>query len=72
MTAPLTASDVRALLRIACIQAGSQKAWAEKHGVSRAYVCDVVNGRREPSPAVLKPLGLRLHQVERLYAADGA
>jgi DNA-binding transcriptional regulator YdaS (Cro superfamily) len=36
----------------------SQAAWARKHGVSPAYVSDVINGRREPGPAILDALGI--------------
>lgn len=50
--------DVCRLLRAECRTAGSQKAWAERHGVSPAFVCDVLNARREPSGAILSALGL--------------
>jgi hypothetical protein len=43
----------------ACKEAGGQRAWAARHGVSPAYVGDVIHGRRAPTDAVLKPLGLR-------------
>lgn len=36
----------------------SQAAWAKKHGLSPAYVSDVINGRREPGKAILEALGL--------------
>lgn len=51
--------DVAARLRRACEQAGSQQAWAAANGVSAAYVCDVLNARREPGEAILRGLGLR-------------
>jgi len=46
------------LLAAECIKAGSQIAWAKAHGVSGAYVSDVLAGRRDPGEAVLKALGL--------------
>ena len=36
---------------------GSQSAAAKAWGLSPAYVCDLLAGRREPGPAFLKPLG---------------
>jgi hypothetical protein len=50
--------DVLRILRGACASAGSQRAWAEKHGLSAAYVSDVLKGRRNPGPAICKPLRL--------------
>lgn len=51
--------DVYAMLRKECKAAGSQSKFAEKHGVSAAYVSDVLNGRQDPGPALLTALGLR-------------
>ena len=48
---------VRDALIAACKAAGGQKAWAAQHGVSAAYVCDVLAGRREPCESILRPLG---------------
>lgn len=50
--------DVCRMLRAECAKAGSQKAWAEAHGMSPAYVCDVLRARREPGDAILAALGL--------------
>ena len=36
----------------------SQAAWAKEHGISQAYVSDVINRRREPGKAILEALGL--------------
>lgn len=36
---------------------GSQKAVADSLGVSQQYVCDVLNGRREPGKKMLTALG---------------
>lgn len=55
----MTAAEVRDLLREACIDAGSQRAWATEHGVSPVYVSDVLSGRREPGEKILDALGLR-------------
>lgn len=60
MSAPgLTSLDVCARLRAACRAAGGQQAWAQQNGVSPAYVCDVLNARRDPGDSILRALGLR-------------
>lgn len=46
-------------LRDAVAEAGSQKAWAAKHGVSTQYVNDCLKGRREIGRAISEPLGYR-------------
>jgi DNA-binding transcriptional regulator YdaS (Cro superfamily) len=58
--APLLDSmDVFARLRAACERAGGQGAWAERHGMSAAYVSEVLNAKREPGPGILRALGLQ-------------
>lgn len=37
----------------------TQGAWASANKVMPSYVSDVINGRRDPSPAILKALGLK-------------
>lgn len=49
--------DMIAILRSACATAGTQAAWAAKHGFSPAYVSDVLNGRRDMSEALANALG---------------
>ena len=46
------------MIREECAQAGSQYQWATKHRLSPAYISDVLQGRRNPGPAVLKALRL--------------
>lgn len=58
----MTTADIRDMLRRACETAGSNKAWAGKHGVSEAYVSDVLNGHRSPGPAICTALG-----IEQVY-----
>lgn len=61
MSAPdFDALDVVRMLREACKAAGSQRAWAERHQVPPTVVCDVIRGERDPSPTILRALGLRL------------
>lgn len=49
---------VRLLLRESVRKAGTAQAWGAVHGLSRAYVSEVVTGRRPPSATVLAALGL--------------
>lgn len=46
------------LLRAAVDKAGTQTAFAKKHGVSISYVNDVLQGRRAAGAKILKALGL--------------
>lgn len=49
--------DIREHLRIAVLTAGSQKAFAARHGISPAYINDVLQGRREPGEKILAAIG---------------
>lgn len=55
----MTSDDVRKILKAECDDCGSQVVWATKHSLSPSYTSDVLNGRREPGPALLSALGLR-------------
>lgn len=57
LTPMMTDTNLLDLLRDACETAGSQRAWADGHGLSTAYVCDVLGGRRQPGKKVLDALG---------------
>ena len=54
-----TVVNLSARLRDLVQAHGSQRAAARHLGISPQYVCDLLKGRREPGPAVLKKLGLR-------------
>jgi hypothetical protein len=54
----LSSEQVRERLKTACEEAGSQAAWAREHGMSAAYLHDVINGRRNVGKAILRALGL--------------
>jgi hypothetical protein len=67
---PVTAEDVRALLRQRVDTEGSALAWSRRHGVSTAYVLDALAGRRGPGPAILEALGVeKADAVYRLREA---
>ena len=57
-------------LREMASEMGSQKALAEKLGVTQSYLSDVLNGRREPGPKMLAALGLEAEKVFK-KKADG-
>nr|WP_314074712.1 hypothetical protein [uncultured Roseococcus sp.] len=52
-------ADMYRVLGEACAAAGGQNAWAARHGLSRQYVSDVMNARRQPGEAILQALGLQ-------------
>lgn len=51
-------NDVISRLMNACHAEGGQSAWAKKHGVSAAYVSDVLKSRRLPGDKITEALGL--------------
>lgn len=65
----LTYDDIRARLSAAVRDLGSQKALAEKAGVSQTYLCDVLRGRREPGERLLAAIDLR--RVDRFVSLRG-
>lgn len=52
--------DIHAELMKAVERAGNQSLLAEKLGVSRVYVSDMVNRRRSISPKIAQALGFEL------------
>jgi DNA-binding transcriptional regulator YdaS (Cro superfamily) len=54
----LSTQGLYARLGKACEEAGGQSAWARRHGLSPQFVCDVVNGRRDPGPKMCRALGV--------------
>lgn len=55
--------QVISALKEACKAEGSQKAWANKHGLSSSFVTDVLQGRRGLTDRVLTALGLRKEEI---------
>lgn len=52
-----TVEEMRRMLRDECERAGSQRAWADAHTFSDAYISDVLKGARGISPELAKALG---------------
>lgn len=65
----MTISDVRARLSQAVRDAGSQKAFAAAAGVGRPYLCEVLQGRREPGERLLAAIAVA--RVERFVSLRG-
>ncbi|WP_375275579.1 helix-turn-helix domain-containing protein [Methylorubrum thiocyanatum] len=65
----LTVDDVRARLSTAIREAGSQKLFAARAGVSAAYVNDIIHGRRAPGERVLAAIAVQ--RVERFVSLRG-
>lgn len=59
------------MLARACKRSGSQANWAKAHGVSAAYVSDVLAGRRESGDKVLAALGVERVMVYRKVQTHG-
>ena len=51
--------DVARLLRAAVEREGGQSAFAKHHGVDRAYLNMILNGKRPVSDSIAKAVGLR-------------
>jgi predicted XRE-type DNA-binding protein len=51
------------ILREYIRKAGSQKAAAEKLGVSQPYICDLLAGNRQPGEKILSQFGLKKEVV---------
>jgi len=58
--------EVVELLKAAVEREGSQRAYATRHGLDRANMNQILNGKRRVGPTFLKALGLRI-----VYAKDG-
>lgn len=53
----LTEDDLRIKLHKECEAAGSQKAWAERNGLSQQYVTDALLGKRGIGNGIAHRLG---------------
>ncbi len=61
----MTEAEVLQLLRKACGNAGSNRAWALANDLSPQYVGDVLAEKRQIGPSILKALGLEVVTVYR-------
>jgi transcriptional regulator with XRE-family HTH domain len=61
----LDKKDVLRLLRATVKSAESQSAFARRMGVDRSNLNLVLNGKRLPSPSIIKALNLRIVYVSK-------
>lgn len=52
-------TEILSRLRKEIAALGTQRAFADKHGIDSAFLSDVLNGRRDPSDSLLEPFGLK-------------
>lgn len=50
--------DIAEELRRRVAEVGTQKILADQLGVSQPFLCQVINGQREPGPVLLDALGI--------------
>ena len=62
--------DIARLLRAAVEREGGQSAFAKHHGVDRAYLNMVLNGRRPVSDSIAGIIGLRKVYIAEKSAKD--
>lgn len=55
--------DVRHMIAVMCDRFGTRRRFARKVGVSEAFLCDVLHGRRPPTGALLDVLGLHKRTI---------
>jgi transcriptional regulator with XRE-family HTH domain len=68
---PLNRFEVLALLGAQVEQEGSLRACARLLKVSAPYLSDILTGKRNPGPKVLRPLGLKARSTTTLeYIPD--
>lgn len=71
----MTEDEVIERLRVACQNAGGQKAFAKLHDFTPAYVSDVLRGKRGPADRILAAIGLErviIYQKRRSGARNVA
>jgi transcriptional regulator with XRE-family HTH domain len=51
-------TDMAEHIRQAVLKAGSQSAFARQCNVTRSYIHDLIQGRRDPGPKILDILGI--------------
>lgn len=66
----LTRDDVRVRLSVAVRDAGSQRAFAQRAGITQGNLSDILHGRRDIGDRVLAALDLQ--RVERFVPIRGA
>jgi DNA-binding transcriptional regulator YdaS (Cro superfamily) len=66
----LTEQEVMDRLRAAVVEAGGQRAFAEKHGLTPGYVNDVLHGKRAFADRILSTIGVERQVVYHVTYKD--
>jgi hypothetical protein len=53
----ISENDLRNILRHKCEAAGTQRAWAQQHGICEVNLCQVLKGQRAVTDAMASALG---------------
>lgn len=54
-----TKRDLVEILARLCEQEGTQEKFSKKYKVHRTHISEMLNGKREPPPSVVRALGFR-------------
>jgi DNA-binding transcriptional regulator YdaS (Cro superfamily) len=72
MTKSLDLAAMRKIITEKIDRFGGQTAWANRHGISVAYVNDIVMGRKSISPRVARMIGYERRTIYQRRNAKGA
>lgn len=67
----MTPNEIRSTLERLCREAGGQREFAKRTGLSSSYVNKVINGLAQPGNGILEPLGLERIVIYRPIARKG-
>lgn len=68
----MNVDEFRERVRLACVAAGSQRQFARAHGMSPAYLGEVLNGTRDPGPLIMGVMRVRKKIIYELVPPDAS
>lgn len=68
----LNETAVREALVLACHRMGSQKAFAQAHGISEQFLSDMIHGRRDISKRIAALVGFKRTSIFLPNATSGS
>lgn len=66
----MNVEEFRERVRLACVAAGSQRSFAHEHGMSPAYLAEILSGSRSPGPLLLQVMRMRKRVIYEPMPAD--